>query len=129
MPFQDIKIIDLDVNKTKPSNKAPGLRHMFLELSASPPGEWTKFFKNERNFPRHSMWRHAWIEGKYIVVDCVPEEIQQYHLKDLKADVSNSNDKYKEHVNRVADQNERDTNAAKVEAERLGGIKKGLDFD
>ena len=129
MQFQDIKIIDLDVDKTRPSNKASGLRHMFLKLSELPPREWVQLFENERSFPRHSMWRHAWIEGNYIVVDCVPEEIQQYHLKDLKSDVANSNQKYKEYVSRVEAQYEAEKKAEAEEADRLSKVKNGLDFD
>ena len=37
------------------------------------------------------MWREDWIEGNFIVVDCVPEEIEQYHLRDLKEDVAKTN--------------------------------------
>ncbi len=129
MHFQDIKIIDLDVDKTRPSNKASGLRHMFLQLSDLPPREWVQILENERSFPRHSMWRHAWVEGNYIIVDCVPEEIQQYHLKDLKTDVSNSNQKYKEYVSHIEAQNDIDKKAEEAEAERLSKVKNNLKFD
>lgn len=129
MDFTEIKITDLDVERTRPSSKASGLRHMFLKLSSSPPREWVQIFENERNFPRHSMWRHAWIEGEYIIVDCVPEEIQQYHLNDLKVDVASSNAKYKDYLDRKQADNERKKNSADEEAERLISIKGGLDFD
>ena len=129
MKLEEIKIVDLDIDKTRPSNKASGLRHMFLALSSSPPREWVDIFKNERSFPRHTMWRDAWIEGNYIVVDCVPEEMQQYHLRDLKEDVSNANSKYKDHLVRVDAQNERKMKDAEEERNRLAELKKELDFD
>ncbi|RYD61350.1 MAG: hypothetical protein EOP84_35835 [Verrucomicrobiaceae bacterium] len=47
------------------------------------------------------MWRRAWIEGNCIAVYCVPEEIKQYHLTDLKLDVATSNQKYRQHLQQV----------------------------
>jgi len=67
---------------------------MHLKLSAHPTAEWAQLFKNQRQFPRHSMWREAWVEGRYIVVDCVPEEIKQYHLRDLNEDAAVVNGEY-----------------------------------
>lgn len=127
--FEEIKIVDLDVEKTRPSNKASGLRHMYLKLSALPNIEWVQIFERERNFPRHNMWRHAWIEGQYIVVDCVPEEIERYHLKDLKEDVSNTNAKYISYLQRVKAENERHHREAVVEKENLSQLKGKLKFD
>lgn len=131
--FKDIKIIDLDVDKTKPSNNSSGLRQMHLKLSSAPPSEWISFFNEERRFPRHSMWRNAWIDGHYIVVDCVPEEIEEYHLNDLKQDITNANVKYKSHVKFVEQERaRRKLEAEKKEQEekaRLNRIKGNLNFD
>lgn len=33
-----------------------------------------------------------------IVVDCVPEEIEQFSLEDLKIDVNNTNQEYREYL-------------------------------
>lgn len=128
-PFDEIKIVDLDVERTRPSQKASGLRHMFLKLSALPDRNWIKIFEGERSFPRHTMWRHAWIENQHIVVDCVPEEIEQYHLKDLKQDVANTNTKYIIYLQRVVAENERQQIAKAAEKEKLGKLKDNLKFD
>lgn len=127
--FEDIKIVGLDVDLTQPSRKAPGLRLMHLRLSESPPPEWVQLFQQERRFPRHTMWRHASVEGGHIVVDCVPEELEQHHLKDLKRDVANSNDKYRQWLERrdAADAQQRD--AGQKERERLERLRSKLDFD
>lgn len=93
--FQDIRITGLDSKATQQSPTAPGLRLMYLTLSGTPPHMWTQIFDAERQFPRHSMWRTAEVEGDNIVVDCVPEELEQYHLRDLKEDVRNTNEKYR----------------------------------
>jgi hypothetical protein len=44
------------------------------------------------------MWREVWIEGADLVIQCPPEELEQFHLGDLKQDVRNSNRAYREHL-------------------------------
>ena len=127
--FENIMIVDLDVDMTRHSNKASGLRHMFLRLSSRPPTDWVRIFDNERGFPRHTMWRKAWVEGQHIVVDCVPEEIERYHLRDLKEDVANANRKYREYIVQVQAEKERDRSAEAAEKERLRNLKGNLKFD
>lgn len=126
--FTDIKIVDLDVTLTRQSDKAPGLRQMFLKLSQVPPSEWTQIFDNERTFPRHSMWRRARIEGNHIVVDCAPDEIEKYHLRDLKQDVANSNAKYRDYLRQVYQQQTQAKQAEDAEKRRLDELRSKLDF-
>jgi hypothetical protein len=127
--FTNIKIVDLHVNATQPSDAASGLRHMYLRLSARPPSEWQEFFDQQRQFPRHNMWREAWIEGNSIVVDCVPEEIEQYHLRDLKEDVANTNKNYRDYLARIAREREQQKQADQEEKSRLEDLKGRLKFD
>jgi len=126
--FADVTIVDLDVDRTEPSGKAAGLRHMHLRLSGEPPEEWVESFNNSRRFPRHGMWRHAWIEGAHIVVDCVPDEIEQYHLADLKQDVAVANKEYREHLQKAARAEEHDQREAANERKRLEELRKRLSF-
>lgn len=126
--FADIRIVDLDAGLTGQSDRAPGLRHMFLKLSQAPSPEWVQIFRNERAFPRHTMWRHAWIEGSHIVIDCVPEEIEKYHLSDLKQDVENSNSKYREYLREVHQRETQQKQAEEAEKRRLDELRGKLDF-
>lgn len=127
--FDEIRITGLDVGATQPSQRASGLRHMHLRLSAQPSSEWRQLFDNERQFPRHSMWRAAWIESSFIVVDCVPEEIEQHHLRDLKEDVANTNKKYREYLARVALAQKQQEETEQKEKSRLDELKNRLNFD
>jgi hypothetical protein len=127
--FDEIKITGLDSKRTQPSTKAPGLRHMYLSLSASPPHEWVQLFEQQRQFPRHSMWRRAWIEGRFIVVDCVPEEIERYHVHDLKEDVAACNKGYLEWRTRVAAASANKAEEEQKERERLDELASRLKFD
>lgn len=126
--FEDIRITGLDAEATQQSPTAPGLRLMHLTLSGTPSHEWTEIFSAERQFARHSMWRHAEVEGNNIVVDCVPEELEQYHLKDLKEDVCNANEKYRRHLREEEQRRRVAEEAAKRERERIDGVKNRLDF-
>ena len=75
------------------------------------------------------MWRRAWIEGRYIVVHCVPDEVKKYHLNDIKQDVSNTNTKYREYLCRVATQEARHSQREAEEQRRINNALDGLDFD
>jgi hypothetical protein len=94
--FEDIRIIGIDPSSTYKPDKSKDLFNVHLGLSSIPPGEWERFFDAERAFPRHTMWRRAWIAGPYIVINCVLSELEQYHLKDLKQDVAEANRKYRQ---------------------------------
>lgn len=95
-PFEEIRITDLDVDLTQPSQEAPGFRRLYLKLSNEPPREWVEIFEQERRFPRHPLWRNAWVVGPHIVVECVPEDLEQSQLNHLKEDVANTNRKFSE---------------------------------
>ena len=127
--FTDIRIIRLDTGATQQSPTAPGLRHMYLSLSERPPRVWSQIFNAERQFARHSMWRRAWIQGNYIVVDCVPEELEKYHLNDLKQDVGSSNAKFREFLTKKARGAEAAGQAAQEERDHIESLSKRLKFD
>ena len=93
-PFEGILITDLDVDLTQPSQEAPGFRRLYLKLSSEPPPEWVRMFEQERRFPPHRIWRNAWVIGPHIVVECVPQELEQSQLNHLKEDVANTNTKF-----------------------------------
>lgn len=102
---------------------------MYLELSETPPQAWRAIFDQERRFPRHTMWRHAWVEGRYIIVDCVPEELEKYHLQDLRQDVTNSNQKYAQWAVQAAAQQAQKVQRQEQEDQSLVDLKSRLKFD
>lgn len=65
--FIDIKIVDLDLERSYKPDEGKLLYYMYLKLSTNPSGEWKQIFNAERRFPRHNMWREAWIENDFIV--------------------------------------------------------------
>jgi hypothetical protein len=95
-PFEEIRITDLDVDLTQPSQEAPGFLRLYLKLSQEPPPDWVKIFEQERRFPPHRTWRNAWVVGAHIVIECVPDELEQCQLNHLKEDVATVNRKFSE---------------------------------
>lgn len=127
--FEDIRIVGLDDRRSHKPDPSKLLFNMYLTLSAVPPEEWQRIFEAERRFPRHTMWRGAWIEGQSIVIHCVPEEIDKYHLQDLKEDVRNSNSKYRQYLMEEAQAEARKTQKEQAERDQLAALKRRLRFD
>jgi hypothetical protein len=126
--FEDISITGLATERTRASRNGSGLRHIFLTLSAKPPAAWVELLKAERQFPRHTMWREVWVEGDAIVIDCAPEEIEKYHLRDLKEGVASTNKKYRDYTARIEAQQHREHERKAKEREGLEDLRKRLQF-
>lgn len=147
--FEDLKIIEIDDSKSykpDPTKSDIGilgfyakqfyelyptkeLYNIYLKLSASPPLEWQQIFEAERRFPRHTMWRDAWIEGEYIVIHCVPDEIGKYHANDIKEDVKNANLKYRQYLLEEAQKEAKKSEQVLSERNQLKELKQKIRFD
>lgn len=127
--FEDIRIVDLDEHRTHNPDPSKLLYNMYLKLSGTPPSEWRQIFDAERRFPRHNMWRRAWVEEDYIVVYCVPDELQKYHLRDLKQDTGNANNKYRAYLTEVAQHEAREAQKREAARASIRDVKRRLDFD
>jgi hypothetical protein len=127
--FEQIRITDLDIDLTQTSQAASGLRRLYLKLSVEPPLEWVKIFEQHRRFPRHPVWRNAWVVGAHIVIDCVPEELEQFGLNHLKEDVANANNEFLESSARDAADNLRQCQKKEAARKQLEELKAKLKFD
>jgi hypothetical protein len=127
--FEDIKILEIDDTKSYKPDPTKFLFNIYLKLSDLPPSEWQQIFDAERRFPRHTMWRKAWIEGEYIIIHCVPDEIEKYHASDLKEDVMNSNQKYRQYMTEEAQKEAKKTERVRSESNQLKELKQKIKFD
>lgn len=127
--FIDINIVGVDRNLSQNTNPDDKRLKIHLILSAFPPKEWVDIFDAERRFPRHNMWRRAWIEGKNLIIFCVPEELKKYHLEDLKIDVMNSNQKYRDQLLRLELIKKQEMKKKLEEENSLSEALEGLNFD
>jgi hypothetical protein len=127
--FENLTIVDLDLGKSYNPDPEFALYNMYLRLPRTPPEEWQQIFDAERSFPRHTMWRRAWIEGLHIVVYCVPEELEKYHMRDLLEDVKHCNEKYREYLTQLAQREVREASKQQKQREGLHELKKRLGFE
>jgi hypothetical protein len=127
--FVDVKIVGLEDDLTVQSHDNPALTYVYLRLSQTPPPLWKSHFKELRKISRHTHWRNAWIDRKYIVVECIPEEIELYHLNDLKQDIAKANQRCREYFKHQTRAEHQKHHAAEQVHERLREIKNRLNFD
>jgi hypothetical protein len=127
--FENIRVIGIDPARLFRPDPTKKLYHVYFELSDRPAAEWCQFFEAEREFPRHTMWRRAWIEGKYVVVHCEPEEVEAHHMNDIRQDVATSNAKYREHLKRDADARARELARGREEEEEVLRTLAKVKFD
>ena len=127
--FTEIKIVGLDDDMTVESPNNPALRYIYLKLSQTPPPLWQRHFADSRKIPRHTKWRHAWIDRKFIIVECVPTEIETHHLNDLKKDVFYANSKYREYLLQQVQVQKRGEHTQRIERDHLREMKSRLNFD
>lgn len=126
--FLDIKIIGIDKDRTHNPNPRFSLFNIYLTLSEHPPQKWTAIFEEKRRFLRHSMWRRAWIEGNNAVVYCVPDELKQYHLRDLKEDVAAANIKYRGYLQLIEVRRADEAHRQSVQRRVLDSVLDDLDL-
>ena len=127
--FVDIKIVSLEDEMTVESPVNPSLRYVYLRLSQTPPPAWQSYFKESRKKSRHPHWRNAWIDRKYIVVECIPEEIETRHLSDLRHDLAQSNQRYRHYLLQQSHHEIRREKIRLQERERIREMKDRLNFD
>lgn len=125
----DIRIVGVVKDRTQQDLQFPGLQDYFFQLSARPPVGWSDFFDQAREFPRHTRWRKAWIEGDCVVVNCALDELAKYHLRDLKKDVATANKNYMQ-AKADADRQKQIERAQREKAMReRDNVLEQLDFD
>jgi hypothetical protein len=127
--FIDIKIVSLEDEMTVESPNNATLRYIYLRLSQTPPPLWQKYFAESRKIARHPKWRHIWIDRKYLVVECVPEEIETHHLNDLKQDVAFANSNYRNYLHHQTRAEYKKLQTQSIERDRLREMKGRLNFD
>jgi hypothetical protein len=129
MAFEDIVIVDLDVQKTTWSRVHSAMRTLYLKLNRDPDIAWSKFFFEERN-SRVELKRHGlWIEDGYIVFDCLLIDVDNHHLPDIRQSITYANDRSRELVETQREERERNKAKARDEAEMLKSLRANIRDD
>src|SRR5476651_1933523 len=121
--FVDIKIVSLDDELTVESPNNPALRYIYLRLSQTPPPLWQKYFAESRKIARHPRWRNIWVDRKYLIVECVLEEIETHHLNDLKQDMAFANSNYRQYLQHSSRAEIKKEQTQSIERDRLREMK------
>jgi hypothetical protein len=127
--FEQIRISDLDTDLSQMFQGESGFQRLYLKLSGEPPPEWVKTFERKRRFPRHPIWRNAWVVGAHIVIDCSPEELEQFGLNHLKEDVADANSEFLESSARHEADNLRQFERKEATRKQLEELRAKLKFD
>ena len=128
-PFADIRIVSLEDEMTVESPQNPSLFYIYLKLSETPPPLWQHHFREARKVARHPHWRQAWIDRKYIVVECLTDELEKYHLNDLRQDVAHANKHFHEYMRQQSHAGIQKEKVQLQEREKLREMKSRLNFD
>ncbi len=125
--FEDIRIMGLDEQRSHKSDSTE-LYNMYLQLSSQPPVEWRRIFHDEWRGHLHSNWREARVEGGYVVIHCVPDELEKHHLSLLQTAVGKANTRYRCRLADLdrAEADERERQQA--EHDEIAAIKSRLRF-
>lgn len=123
-----LRITGIDEARTQPVEFGSAMYEIYLKLSGHPSPDWRRAFDERRKFPRHSMWRNAWIDGDYIVVNCPLDELKAHHLDDLKEDVEVANQQAAAYKAQLATAAEEYEKQQAVERERVRKLKDDLQF-
>ncbi|PHA25582.1 hypothetical protein COI69_29085 [Bacillus cereus] len=126
--FENIRVIDVDKGKTYNPDKEKTLYNVYFNLSDFPSREWVEIFEVERRFPRHSMWRKAWVEEDYIVIHCALDEVKDFHHRDILQDVGNTNARYRSYLKQQAIKKHQAERERNNEALMIDNALEGLDF-
>jgi hypothetical protein len=65
----------------------------------------------------------------FLVITCTPEELEKHHLKFLKEDVNNTNEKYKLSIVEQEEQSARFRQSEEDRRKRLEALRDRLKFD
>ena len=125
-PFEDIVIVDLDVQKTTWSRVHSAMRTLYLRLNRDPDLPWNKFFFEERN-ARVEVKRHGlWIEDGYIVFDCLLIDVDSHHLPDIRRSIAYANERSRELRESQREEREQLKAKARDEAEVLKALRANI---
>ena len=131
--FQDIKIVGLDDEASKPHHglgrDRRGLSDIELILSDSAPYEWAEYFNEVWKHKIYMVKRRASVSGDRLTITCVPEELEKDHLPELKKLIDETNQKYKEYSAKQQAEEEWRKQVEDGEKEKLRNLKNSIKFD
>lgn len=126
--FGDIKLTELDDEASGPSGQGDLMR-LVLKLSEPAPYEWCEIFNQA--WPQHfyMMNRSAYASGDHIEIICMPDELQNDQIPELKKVIEATNAAYGEYLAKQEQLAAEEADAEQKRKDDLSKLKKNLKFD
>ncbi|MCE4937480.1 hypothetical protein [Aliivibrio fischeri] len=124
-PIQLKKVIDEQSRRYADT----ALYEIVIELSACAPQYWQEIFNHlwQQNF--YMMKRDAVAYSYNVTITCVPDELQQSHVPELKRVVEQTNNEYKNYLIQKAQHEAALKAQAGVEKDKLKKLSDNVSFD
>ena len=123
--LSDIRIIDIDKRRSERVDPKRQMFRVYFKLSDEAMPVWEKMFEMERRYARHSLWRKARADGKFIILECPLDEIDM-HKADLEQDVANANAAYRKHLGHTQKQEAGAGRKAKTDGGLIAQVRQRL---
>ncbi len=101
----EIRIVGLNRDLTRETNKADWRYEVYFDLSESPSQAWAKILTREwkrLNPTQPRLWNRIAVDKRYLIVYWPPQEIAQKHLPVLKLAVAATNKTHKRNIAKQA---------------------------
>jgi hypothetical protein len=123
----DIRITDID--KAKSYNVKNNISRIFFVLSETPPAKWVRIFDALWVNHFYMSKRHAGIQGKYLYIDCVPNEIEKDHLPELNDNVRETNTRFTKWQQEQDEIRRRNEETDRRRRSEIDDIRNNIDFN
>ncbi|MFQ6372819.1 hypothetical protein [Shewanella sp. YIC-542] len=124
--FEDIKITGVDTAASGGGDGSSALVDVVLTLSKSTPADWASYFNSRWEQHIYMMKRRARVSGGLLTIHCVPDELENDHLPELRKIADETNERYKAYLAQKERDDRREqerANAQKAEIDKLNNIK------
>lgn len=124
--FEDIEITGIDDKASSRPDSRMALFDIVLTLSKSAPYEWSEYF--DALWQRHiyMMKRSASVSGNRLTIHCVPDELEQYHLPELKRVIAEVNQEYGRFFHSQLEQRQQEQRQKNEDGEAIQNLKKNF---
>jgi hypothetical protein len=122
-----IRIERLNSDKTRKDIGSDTVYHVYFELSGHPPPEWRSIFGRE--WKSLNLTREAEIDGAFLVLHCVLDEVATSLLPALKKSVAATNEAYKRYAQNELAALEHRQDLWKEERDAVDAMASSLRFD
>jgi hypothetical protein len=123
----EIRIERVNTDKTRKDVGSDTVYHVYFELSAHPPAEWTIIFGREwKGLNRR---QEAHLDGGFLVLHCELHDVATAQLPALKQVVASTNAVYRRYIEKESTDREHREDLWKQERKEVEAMASSLRFE